>query len=85
VRGRLAGVCEEVDRLPAVGSPRHDRASTPRWGGRLIFIVEPKIKYDRLPAMATELVHRQPAAIYAGGSVRAAKAATFTIRCDRKR
>jgi hypothetical protein len=41
-------------------------------------------QYDRLPAMATELVHR-PAAIYAGGSVRAAKAATFTIRCDRKR
>jgi hypothetical protein len=37
VRGRLAGVCEEVDRLPAVGSPRHDRASTPRWGGRRMF------------------------------------------------
>src|SRR5215470_432954 len=35
--------------------------------------------YDRLPAMAADLVHRQPAAIYAGGSVRAAKAATSTI------
>jgi putative tryptophan/tyrosine transport system substrate-binding protein len=36
-------------------------------------------QYDRLPAMAAELVQRQPAAIYAGGSVRAAKAATSTI------
>ncbi len=36
-------------------------------------------QYDRLPAMAAELVRRQPAAIYAGGSVRAAKAATSTI------
>jgi putative ABC transport system substrate-binding protein len=36
-------------------------------------------QYDRLPAMATELVQRQPAVIYAGGSVRAAKAATSTI------
>ena len=36
-------------------------------------------QYDRLPAMADELVRRQPAAIYAGGSVRAAKAATSTI------
>ena len=27
-------------------------------------------QYDRLPAMAAELVRRQPAAIYAGGSVR---------------
>jgi ABC-type uncharacterized transport system substrate-binding protein len=36
-------------------------------------------QYDRLAAMAAELVQRQPAAIYAGGSVRAAKAATSTI------
>jgi putative ABC transport system substrate-binding protein len=36
-------------------------------------------QYDRLPTMAAELVQRQPAAIYAGGSVRAAKAATSTI------
>src|SRR5262249_16999490 len=36
-------------------------------------------QYDRLPAMAAELVHLQPAVIYAGGSVRAAKAATSTI------
>jgi putative tryptophan/tyrosine transport system substrate-binding protein len=36
-------------------------------------------QYDRLPAMAAELVRRQPAAIYAGGSVRTAKAATSTI------
>jgi putative ABC transport system substrate-binding protein len=36
-------------------------------------------QYDRLPAMATELVQLQPAAIYAGGSVRAAKTATSTI------
>jgi putative tryptophan/tyrosine transport system substrate-binding protein len=36
-------------------------------------------QYDRLPGMAAELVQRQPAAIYAGGSVRAAKAATSTI------
>ncbi len=36
-------------------------------------------QYDRLSAMAAELVRRQPAAIYAGGSVRAAKAATSTI------
>jgi putative ABC transport system substrate-binding protein len=36
-------------------------------------------QYDRLPAMAAELVKRHPAAIYAGGSVRAAKAATSTI------
>jgi putative tryptophan/tyrosine transport system substrate-binding protein len=36
-------------------------------------------EYDRLPAMAAELVSRQPAAIFAGGSVRAAKAATSTI------
>ena len=35
--------------------------------------------YDRLPQMAADLVHRQPAAIYAGGSVRVAKAATSTI------
>ena len=34
-------------------------------------------EYDRLPAMAAELVHLQPAVIYAGGSVRAAKAATY--------
>jgi len=36
-------------------------------------------QYDRLPVMAAELVHLQPAVIYAGGSVRAAKAATSTI------
>jgi ABC-type uncharacterized transport system substrate-binding protein len=36
-------------------------------------------RYDRLPAMAAELVDRKPAAIYAGGSVRAAKAATSSI------
>ena len=36
-------------------------------------------QYERLPAMAAELVHRHPAAIYAGGSVRAAMAATSTI------
>jgi putative ABC transport system substrate-binding protein len=36
-------------------------------------------QYDRLPIMAAELVHRQPAVIYAAGSVRAAKAATSTI------
>jgi putative ABC transport system substrate-binding protein len=35
--------------------------------------------YDRLPQMAADLVHRQPAAIYAGGSVRVAKAATSII------
>ena len=36
-------------------------------------------QYERLPAMAAELVHRHPAAIYAGGSVRAAMAATSMI------
>src|SRR5262249_21565217 len=36
-------------------------------------------QYDRLPTMAAELVQRQSAAIYAGSSVRAAKAATSTI------
>src|SRR6202040_748143 len=39
----------------------------------------PENQYDRLPVMAAELVHRQPAVIYAAGSVRAAKAATSTI------
>jgi putative ABC transport system substrate-binding protein len=36
-------------------------------------------QYDRLPAMAAELVRQKPAAIYAGGSVKAAKTATSTI------
>jgi putative ABC transport system substrate-binding protein len=36
-------------------------------------------QYDRLPAMATDLVRRQVTVIFAGGSVRAAKAATESI------
>ena len=36
-------------------------------------------QYDRLPGMAADLVRRQVTVIFAGGSVRAAKAATTTI------
>jgi putative tryptophan/tyrosine transport system substrate-binding protein len=36
-------------------------------------------QYDRLPGMAADLVRRQVTVIFAGGSVRAAKAATVTI------
>jgi ABC-type uncharacterized transport system substrate-binding protein len=36
-------------------------------------------QYDRLPGMAADLVRRQVAVMFAGGSVRAAKVATATI------